>query len=140
MPRLGDPFISQNPRSFYVSFFRTDSRLCIYHLFLWSNFSLLHSSQWITLPTRSFLVLYSFCDNLLYSLNMSLIVSSLSPHNQLFCTPCKFFTPTSPRNFSLGSERHHVNIEIWMVSHLFLIFNGSSLFPSSLEPLNVYQL
>ena len=41
----------------------------------------MHSSQWITLPTQSCLVLYSFCANLLHSLNMWLIVLSLSPHN-----------------------------------------------------------
>ena len=37
--------------------------LCIYHLFVWSNFNFLHISQWITLPTQLCLVLYSFCAN-----------------------------------------------------------------------------
>ena len=39
------------------------------------------------LPTQSRLTLYSFCANLLHSLIMLLIVSSLSPHNLhlLFC-------------------------------------------------------
>ena len=67
----------------------TDSGLCIYHLFVWSNFNFLHYSQWITLPTQSGRVLYSFCANLLHwlimwvivSLIMWVIVSSLSPHN-----------------------------------------------------------
>ena len=42
--RLGDPFVSQNPRGVSVSFFRTDSELCIYYLFVWSNFNFLHNS------------------------------------------------------------------------------------------------
>ena len=40
-------------QSFCVLFFRTDSGLWIYHLFIWSNFSFRHNSQWITLPTQS---------------------------------------------------------------------------------------
>ena len=73
-------------RSLCVSFSRTGAELCIYHLFVWSNWNFLHISPWITLPTRSCLTLYSFCANLLHSL-MWLIVSSLSPHSQhlLFC-------------------------------------------------------
>ena len=56
-------------------------------LFVWSNFSFLHSSQCITLPTQSCQVLYSFCANLLPLLVMWLIVSSLSPCilHLLFC-------------------------------------------------------
>ena len=78
---------SKSQRSLCVSFSMTDSGLCIYHLFVWSNFNLLHDSQWITLATHSYLVLYSFCANLLHSLIMRLIVSYLSPHNLylLFC-------------------------------------------------------
>ena len=66
---------------------RTDVGLRIYYLFVSSNFNSLHNSQWITLPTQSCLFLYSFCANLLHSLIMWLMVSSLSPHNQhlLFC-------------------------------------------------------
>ena len=77
-PRFGDPFVSQNPR--------TDSRLCIYHLFIWSNLNYLLNFLWITLPTRLGQVLQSFCANLLHSL-MWLMVSSLSAHDQhlLFC-------------------------------------------------------
>ena len=69
------------------SFSRTGAGLCIYHLFVWSNWNFLHISQWITLPTQSCLVLFSFCANLLHSLIMWLIVSSLSPHSiyLLFC-------------------------------------------------------
>ena len=74
-------------RSLYESFSRTSARLCIYHLLVWSNWNFLHISQWITLPTQSCLALYSFCANLLHSLVMRLIVSSLSPHSLhlLFC-------------------------------------------------------
>ena len=36
-----------------VSFSKTDSGLCTYHLFLWSNFNFLHNYGWITLPTQS---------------------------------------------------------------------------------------
>ena len=43
--------ISKSLRSLWISFARTDSLLCIYHLFVWSDFNFLHSSQWITLPT-----------------------------------------------------------------------------------------
>ena len=59
----------------------------MYHLLAWSNLSFLHISKWITLPTQSCLALYSFCANLLHSLTMWLMVSSLSPHNLhlLFC-------------------------------------------------------
>ena len=74
-------------RSSCESFSSTVARLCIYHLFVWSNWNFLRISPWITLPTQSCLALYSFCANLLHSLIMWLIVSSLSPHslNLLFC-------------------------------------------------------
>ena len=80
-------YISKSQSSLCVSFSRTDSGLYIYHLFVCSNFNFLHNSHWITLPTQWCLVLYSFCTNWLHSLNMWLIVSSLSLHNQrlLFC-------------------------------------------------------
>ena len=73
-------------RSLCKSFSRTGAGLCIYHLFVWSNLNFLHISQWITLPTQSCLALYS-CANLLHSLIMWLIVSSLSLHSLhlLFC-------------------------------------------------------
>ena len=44
--------ISKSQRSFCVSFTRTDSGLCIYHLFVWSNFNFFHDSQWITFPNQ----------------------------------------------------------------------------------------
>ena len=74
-------------RSLCVSFSRTGAGLCIYHLLIWSNINFLHISQWITLATQLCLTLYSFCANLLHSLIMWLIVSSLSLHSLhlLFC-------------------------------------------------------
>ena len=78
---------SKSHRSLRVSFSRTGIGLCIYHLLVWLNLNFFHVSQWITLPTQSCLVLYSFCANLLYSLIMWLMVSSLLLHNRhlLFC-------------------------------------------------------
>ena len=79
--------IAKSLRSLFISFSRTDSGLCIYHLFVWLNSNFLHNSQWITLPTQSRLVLYSFYANSQHSLIMRMTVSSLSPHYQhmLFC-------------------------------------------------------
>ena len=68
-------------RSLCVSFSRTDFGLCIFHLFVWSNFSFLHIPRWVTLLNQSCLVLYSNCANFLHSLIMWLMVSSLSPHS-----------------------------------------------------------
>ena len=78
--------ILKSHRSLCESFSRTGAGLCIYHLFVWSNWNSLHISQWTTLPTQSCLALYSFCANLLHSL-MGSIFSSLSPHSLhlLFC-------------------------------------------------------
>ena len=83
----GSVCISKSHRSLCVSFSRTGAGLCIYHLFVWSNLNFLHISQWITLPTQSCLALYSFCANLLHSLIMWFMLSSLSPHSLrlLFC-------------------------------------------------------
>ena len=88
---LFDPFVCQNPRGVCVCvcvwLSRIDIGLCMYHLFILSNRNFLHNSQWIIIPTQSCLVLFSFFVNLLHSLIMLLIVSSLSPHNfdLLFC-------------------------------------------------------
>ena len=68
-------------RSLFVAFSRTGAVLCIYHMLVWSNLSFLHVSQWITLLTQSCLALYSLCANLLHSLIIWLMVSSLSPHS-----------------------------------------------------------
>ena len=74
--------ISKFQRILCVSFSKTDAGL-----FVWSNFNFLHNSQWIPLPNRSCLVLYSFCANLQHSLIIWLIVSSWSLHYQhlMFC-------------------------------------------------------
>ena len=92
-PRLGDLCICQSHMSLCVLFSRTGKELCKYHLFVWSNLNFLHISQWITLPTPSCLVLYSFCGNLLHSLIMWLMVSSLLPHSLhlLFCCVLSIF-------------------------------------------------
>ena len=76
-PRLGDRFYLKTPEQLCVTLSRAVSELCIYHLFTRSTFNFLHNSQWITLPTQSCLVSYSFCANLLHSLIMWLIVSSI---------------------------------------------------------------
>ena len=80
-------FMSKSHRSLCMSFSWTGAGLCIYHFLVWSNLHFLHISQWITLPTQSCLALYSLCANLVHSLIMSLMVSSLSPHSLhlLFC-------------------------------------------------------
>ena len=79
--------ISKSHRSLCVAFSRTGAGFCIYHLLVWSNLNFLHISQWITLPTQTCLALYSRCANLLHSLIIWLMVSSLSPHSLhlLFC-------------------------------------------------------
>ena len=53
----------------------------IYHLSLWSNFGLLHNSQWIT---QSYLVFCSFCVRLRHSFIVWLIVSFQLPHNTCY--------------------------------------------------------
>ena len=58
---LGDLLVSQNPyRTFCVSFSKTDSGLCVYHLFVWANLNFLHNSLWIIFCCQTYLVLYSF--------------------------------------------------------------------------------
>ena len=75
---------SKSHRSLCVLFSWTGAGLYIYHLLIWSNFNLLHLSQWITLSAQSCLV---FCANLLHSFIMWLMVSPLSPPSLylLFC-------------------------------------------------------
>ena len=67
-----------------MSFSRTDSGLCIYHLIAWSNFTFLQNSLWITLPTESCLFLFSFSAYLMHLLIMWLTVSSLWPHHYYY--------------------------------------------------------
>ena len=85
--KIGWSVCISKSQSLCVLFSRTGAGLCIYHLLVWSNLNILHISQWITLPPQSCLVLYSFSANLLHSIIMWLIVSSLSPHclHLLFC-------------------------------------------------------
>ena len=73
--------ISKSKKSLCMLFSRKDSGLCIYHLFVWSNFNFLPNCQWLTLSTQSCLVLYSFCANLRHSLIIWLIFPSLSSYN-----------------------------------------------------------
>ena len=71
-------FVSQNPRGVCVC--HSPGQMLGYAYTIcskWSNFNFLQNSLWITLPTRSCLVLYSLCAN---SFTMWLIVLSLSPH------------------------------------------------------------
>ena len=79
--------MSTSHRSLCVLFSRAGAWLCMHHLFAWSNLNFLHISQCVTLPTQSCLVLCSFCANLLHSLIMWLMGSSLSLHSLhlLFC-------------------------------------------------------
>ena len=84
-PRLGDLFVSQNPRESCESHSLGRIGGCAY--VVRSNFNFLHKSQCITFLTQLCLVLYPFCANLLHSLIIWLIVSFLSPYNLrlLFC-------------------------------------------------------
>ena len=66
--------ILKSPTTLSVSFSRTDSTLCIYHLFVWSNVNFLHNSQWITFSAHSCLALYSFCACLQYLIIISSIL------------------------------------------------------------------
>ena len=86
-------YISKSQRSFPVSFFRTDSRVCIYHEFFRPNFNFLHYFQWTNFPTHSCQVSYSFCVNLLHSLIIRFVVSSLSRQNLhlIFCCVLSIF-------------------------------------------------
>ena len=59
-----------------------DSVLYIISLSAWTNSNSLHNSQWITFPTQSSFVLYSFCASLLHSLIMYWKLSYLSPHGR----------------------------------------------------------
>ena len=40
-------YLKKSLRNLRVSFSRTDVGFCIYHLFVWSNYNFLRSSQWI---------------------------------------------------------------------------------------------
>ena len=146
-------FISKSQRILFVSFSMTDSGLCICHLFVWSNLNFLHNSLWISLPTQSYLVVYSLFVNLVHSLIMWFIVTSLSPYNihMLFIIIiiiCYSFTSVFTSSFSLKFEWQVsrtllgfvVNAVIYMVSIVPLISSYSSLFYTLLETVSSAQL
>ena len=85
-PRLGDRFVSQNPKELFTS------HLFIYHLSVWSHQNFLDNSLWIPFPHQVLSSLIDFfCVNLLYSL-MWLLVLFRSQHNPhlVFCCVCLF--------------------------------------------------
>ena len=96
-------------RSLCVTFSRTGAGLSISCLLEWSNLSFLHISQWITLPTQSCLALYALCANLLHSLIMWLMVSSLSPHSLdlLFCWVFHRYWALPPNYTTFGLPQTH---------------------------------
>ena len=53
-------YMLKSHRSLCESFSRTGAGLCIYHLFVWSNWNFLHISQWIILPTQSCLAFITY--------------------------------------------------------------------------------
>ena len=55
---------------YHVSHFQVHIMVCEHTIWYKSNFNLSHSSQWITFPTQSCLVVYSFCASFLHSLIM----------------------------------------------------------------------
>ena len=81
---------SKSLRILCISFFRTDSGLCIYHLVVWSDFNFFRNSQWISFSTQSCLDLHSLCASLPTSVIMWLLVSSLSLHNLHLLFYCAF--------------------------------------------------
>ena len=90
----GSICISKSQRILCVSFCRTDYGLCIYTICSYCQISI--SCTIPTFPAQSFLVLYSFWANWLYSLIMWLMASSLLPQNLhwLFCWVLSIFALT----------------------------------------------
>ena len=120
--------VSKSLRSFCASFSWTDPGLCIYYLFVWSNLNFLHNSQWITFPTQSCLVLYSFCVNLLHSLIMWLIISSLSPHNlhRLFCCILSIYHSSSSSSsyYYYYYYYYYYSLRVFHISFSWWSFTG----------------
>ena len=77
---LAEMFVSQNHKDFSRLIF-LDGIWVVHTQFAWSDFNFLHIFWWITLPTKSWQVLYSVCVNLFHLLTMQLIISCLSTHN-----------------------------------------------------------
>ena len=94
-PRLDDPSVCQSPIGVYACYFLRQVLAFAYTICSDGQIWIYCTSQCITLPTQSRLVLYSFCDNLLHSLIIWLMISSLSPHSLhlLFC--CVLYILTS---------------------------------------------
>ena len=127
--------MSKSHRSLCVSFSRIGAGLCI-QPFVCMYLYFLHISQWITLPSQSCLVFYSFCANLLHSLIMPLMVSSLSQHSlhllfcwvlsilaliwlvltALFCAAIRRDS-VSPLRFPFLSHAQVLSCEILFISH-----------------------
>ena len=110
--------MSKSHRSLCLSFSRKGAGLFIYHLLVWSYLNFLHISPWITSPTQSCLVLYSFCASLLHSLIMWLMVSSLSTHRLhllllllFYCNTWNHLTVCKKiSSFSNYSQTNHICI------------------------------
>ena len=60
--------ISISLRNFFIAFSITCSCLCIYHESAWSNFNRFHNLLEISILTQSYLILSSFCESLLHSI------------------------------------------------------------------------
>ena len=121
--RLGDPFVCQIPIGVYVC--HSPGQICVVHIpfvrMVKSKF--LAQPEWITFPTQLCLVLYSFCANLLHSLIMWLMVSSLLPYNLhhliaiiiiiiiiiIIMNSLEFFTSASADGLSLDFEWQQVS-------------------------------
>ena len=106
-------FISKSQRIFGVSFSKTDSWLCIYHLFVWSNLNFLHNFQWITPPTQTCLVLYSLRAFAYYVSNRFIFVTKDNIH-LLFCCVLSYFDIISPNSVVLccGQKRISFSLKV----------------------------
>ena len=103
--------ILKSHRSLWESFSRTGAGLCIYHLFVWSNWHFLHISQWITLPTQSCLALYSFCANLLHS-PMWLLLLLLCHLSKLNGSRLKLADKFTYPESSVSSTENDINTQL----------------------------
>ena len=96
-PRLGNPLVSQNPREVCASYSQGQNLVCAYTNCSYGQISISYIiSSGLYFLAQSCLVLYSFCVNLLHSLIIWLIVSSLLTHNLywLFCCVLSIFDLT----------------------------------------------
>ena len=80
-------YISESQRTLGVSFFKTDSGLCLYRLSTRSNFNFFYNSLWITFTTQSCLVLYFFWASFLHSFIICVGYHPPFPHNELVHQP-----------------------------------------------------